>query len=95
MSYMKRVMDEHGICEAYIESQETALNTAKDQIQELKDQNRELADALGRVLDWIDGEAPDFNSKSVEDEDAWNERASRVWWDAYDVLKKVREVTNE
>ena len=36
MSHMKRLMDEHGICEAYIESQETALNTAKDKIQELE-----------------------------------------------------------
>ena len=46
MSYMKRVMDEHGICEAYIESQETALNTAKDKTRELEKLIEELVDLV-------------------------------------------------
>ena len=67
MSHMKRLLDEnpHGICEAYIVSQETALNT-------LKDQNQELIDALGKVLDWIDGEAPDFKGSGSDE-------AGEIW----------------
>ena len=48
MSYIKMSMDEHGICEAYIESQETALNTAKGHIQELLS----VADYNHSACDW-------------------------------------------
>jgi hypothetical protein len=78
MSHMKRLLDEdpHGICEAYIVSQETALNT-------LKDQNQELIDALGKVLDWIDGEAPDFKGSGSDE-------AGEIWWQGFDTLAKAR-----
>ena len=46
MSYMKRLMDEHGICESYIDAQETAMNTAKDQIRELEKLIEGLADLV-------------------------------------------------
>ena len=39
-------MDEHGICQAYIESQETALNTAKDKTRELEKLIEGLADLV-------------------------------------------------
>ena len=59
MSHMKRLMDEHGICQAYIESQETALNTAKDKILQ-------LIDALGNTLNWIEAEASINDEKAAE-----------------------------
>jgi len=54
MSHMKRLLDEnpHGICEAYIVSQETALNS-------MKDQNQELIDALEMALRMMEGEGLD------------------------------------
>ena len=73
MSYMKRLMDEHGICEAYIESRETSLNTAKDKIQE-------LADALGRALDYIEAEAS-INA----------EKAAEIWLTGTAALTKAEE----
>ena len=49
MGHMKRLLEEnpHGICESYIDSQETAMNTAKDQI-------RELEKLIGELVDLVD-----------------------------------------
>ena len=48
MSHMKRLLDEnpHGICEAYIVSQETALNSMKG-----------LLTALEQLMEWEGNEA--------------------------------------
>jgi hypothetical protein len=83
MSHMKRLLDEnpHGICDVMSESQQATITT-------LKDQNRELIDALGKVLDWIDGEAPDFKGSGSDE-------AGEIWWQGFDTLAKARgEVTN-
>jgi hypothetical protein len=63
MSHMKRLLDEnpHGICEAYIVSQETALNT-------LKDQNQELLEALKEVLE-LAGQPHACCAERMDDDD--------------------------
>ena len=92
MSHMKRLLDEnpHGICDVMSESQQATITT-------LKDENRELLEALERLMDWhsiIGGDIADlwFMAPESADEEGLEglEGTNQVWQQARDAIAKAR-----
>jgi len=70
-----------------------ANKSLQDKVKELENHHRSLVDALGEVMDWVDGESPgdEFDSYlSTEDQDARDDKAREIWWKAEEVLKKAK-----